>query len=80
MSYGNQYSNRRNPLMNPRILIAAVIILFGLAKFLFFNNQVNPITGERQHVALSTQQEVALGVESAPQMAQQLLEQRLQRL
>ena len=33
--------------------------------------QVNPVTGEKQHVAMSVDQEMALGLQAAPQMAQQ---------
>lgn len=33
--------------------------------------QANPVTGEVQHVALSTDQEIALGLQAAPEMAAQ---------
>lgn len=51
-----------------RILIALVIAAIGAAYY-FCNTQVNPVTGEKQHVALTTDQEVALGLQAAPQMA-----------
>jgi predicted Zn-dependent protease len=35
----------------------------------FSRTEVNPITGEKQRVSLTTEEEVALGVKSAPQMA-----------
>jgi len=54
-----------------RLLIAAIIALVGL--FLYWNqSQVNPITGEKQHVAISPTDEVKLGLESAPEMAREM--------
>lgn len=53
-----------------RILIAVVIAAIG-AGYYFCNQQVNPVTGEKQHVALTPDQEVALGLQTAPQMADQ---------
>lgn len=49
-------------------LAVAAIALFGY----FSRTQVNPVTGEKQHIALSVDQEKALGLESAPQMAAQM--------
>jgi predicted Zn-dependent protease len=37
----------------------------------YSNSSVNPVTGRTQHVALTPQQEVALGMRSAPEMARQ---------
>ncbi|KAA9354940.1 M48 family metallopeptidase [Larkinella humicola] len=48
-------------------LIAALIAVFTY----FSNTQENPVTGEKQHISLTPEQEVQLGLESAPQMAQQ---------
>ena len=48
-------------------LIAAVIAVFTY----FSNTQENPVTGEKQHISLTPEQEIQLGLESAPQMAQQ---------
>ena len=40
--------------------------------FKYFNTtQINPVTGEKQHVQWTTEQEIQLGLQSAPQMAQQ---------
>jgi predicted Zn-dependent protease len=49
-------------------LVVAAIALFG-----YFGNSVfNPITEEKQHVAgITPEQEVALGLQAAPEMAQQ---------
>ena len=38
----------------------------------FFNTQVNPVTGEKQRVAMSVDQEMALGLQAAPEMASKM--------
>ena len=53
-----------------RWLIALVIAAFGMVSYCS-NTSDNPITGEKQRVALSAEEEVALGRELAPQMASQ---------
>ena len=50
------------------LLIGAVILIFTLFRY-FTNTQVNEVTGETQHVALSVDEEIAMGLQSAPQMA-----------
>ena len=54
-----------------RYLIALVIALFSLISY-FFSTSENPITGEKQRVALKPEQEISLGYKSAPQMVQQM--------
>lgn len=53
-----------------RILIAIVIALISIGGYLG-TRSVNPVTGESQHIALTPQQEIALGLQSAPQMAEE---------
>jgi beta-barrel assembly-enhancing protease len=53
-----------------RLLIGAVFALFGLVNY-FGSSTVNPVTGESQRVQISAQQEIALGQQSAPEMAKQ---------
>lgn len=53
-----------------RLLIGAGIILFSLFKY-YSNRDTNPYTGKKQSIALSTEEEIAIGLQSAPQMAQQ---------
>ncbi|MBT8271759.1 MAG: M48 family metalloprotease [Flavobacteriaceae bacterium] len=53
-----------------KLLIGAGIILFAVIKYCS-SAEVNPYTGEKQHIALSEEQEIALGIQVAPQMAQQ---------
>jgi predicted Zn-dependent protease len=56
--------------MGLRLLIAAGIALFSLLSY-FGTRQTNPVTGEAQYVDLSPEQEIAMGLQAAPQMAAQ---------
>lgn len=68
MSY---YPRRRSALLSGRLVIAVIIALVSLVSY-FGSRQYNPITNETQHVAnISPQQEIALGLQAAPEMAQQ---------
>jgi predicted Zn-dependent protease len=51
-----------------RLLIAAAIAAFSLFSY-FSSRQDNPVTGETQYIDITPQQEIALGLEAAPQMA-----------
>ena len=51
-----------------RLLIALVIAAAGVIAYMS-RTEVNPVTGEKQHVALSVDQEKVLGLEAAPEMA-----------
>lgn len=53
-----------------RLIIALLMALGGVFTY-FRSRQVNPVTGETQAIALTTDQEVALGLKSAPRMAAQ---------
>jgi predicted Zn-dependent protease len=46
-------------------------VIFGLVRY-FGSTEKNPTTGEPQRVALSVDQERALGLQAAPEMAQQM--------
>ena len=53
-----------------RIIIA--LIIAGISIFTYFaSSEFNPITNETQQVALSEEQEIAMGLQAAPEMAQQ---------
>jgi predicted Zn-dependent protease len=54
-----------------RLLIALVIAGAGLIAYMS-RTEVNPVTGEKQHVALSVDQEKVLGLEAAPEMAHKM--------
>ena len=53
-----------------RLLIALVIAAIAVISYFGARSQ-NPVTGEMQHVSLSPEQEIALGLQSAPEMAAQ---------
>lgn len=52
------------------LIIGLIYAGFTLVKY-YSNTQVNPITGEEQHVSLSPEQEIAIGLQSTPRMMQQ---------
>ncbi len=54
----------------PRLLIGLVMAVFALVSY-FGSSVYNPITGEKQHINITEDQEIALGLQSAPEMAQQ---------
>ena len=53
-----------------KLLLALGIALFTLINY-YSKRSENPVTGEVQHVAISPEQEIALGLQAAPQMANQ---------
>jgi len=53
-----------------RLLTAMIVAAVAIIGY-YASRQVNPVTGEKQAIALSPQQEVALGLQSMPQMEQQ---------
>ena len=53
-----------------KLLIGAGIIIFGLFKY-YSNSEVNEFTGKKQHISLSPEQEISLGLQSAPHITQQ---------
>ncbi len=70
MSYGGDsgyLGGRRLPI--GRLIGALVIAVIGLVIYMS-QTQVNPVTGRKQHVAMTVDQEMALGLQAAPEMAQ----------
>ena len=64
----NQESGGRGP---SQIIIALLIAAFGL--FMYWSHtEPNPITGEKQHISISPEQEIKLGLQAAPEMAAQM--------
>jgi beta-barrel assembly-enhancing protease len=53
-----------------RILVALAIAAFALISY-FGSRSYNPVTDETQYVGITPEQEVALGLQAAPEMAQQ---------
>jgi len=66
--YGNQGGGWGIPL---QWILGAIIAGIGLVMY-FTHTSINPTTGEKQHVNLSAQQEIALGEQSSPAMAAQM--------
>ena len=53
-----------------RLIIGLVMAAVAAISY-YSKTQVNPLTGEKQQVGMSPEQEVAMGLQSAPQMAQE---------
>lgn len=53
-----------------RLALGAVFAIFGMFNY-FTNVSENPITGEKQRVQLSPQQEIVIGLQSTPKMVAQ---------
>ena len=54
-----------------RLVVAALIALFAIISY-FGTTTENPLTGEKQRVAMTPEQEITLGYRSAPEMAAQM--------
>ena len=55
---------------NPRLFIAIAIALFGAFSY-FGSSSKNEVTGEVQRVSMTPDQEIALGLQSSPQMMEE---------
>ena len=53
-----------------RLLTALAVAAFALISY-FGSRSYNPITGEDQYINITREQEIALGLQAAPEMAQQ---------
>lgn len=53
-----------------KLIIGAAIALFAVFKY-YSNTDVNEFTGKKQHISMTPADEIRLGLNSAPQMAQQ---------
>ncbi len=69
LGYGNNYGGGSG--INLRMIIGIAVILFGVISY-YSHESVNPTTGERQHVSMTADDEIALGLQSAPQMAAEM--------
>ncbi|HEX5759607.1 MAG TPA: M48 family metalloprotease [Thermoanaerobaculia bacterium] len=69
MPYGRQPARRRR-FGGGRLVIAAIVAIVSIVTY-YSQREYNPVTDEVQHVDLSPEQEVALGLQAAPQMAEQ---------
>lgn len=64
MEYGNPYQRHRR---SSRLWIGLLLAIIVIAQYLN-SAEVNDITGEKQYIALSRDQEIALGLRAAPSM------------
>ena len=64
--------------MKLRLMIGGAIVLFSLFRF-YSKGQTNPITGKTQRVDMTIDQEVRMGLQSAPSMGQPSRDQRASR-
>ncbi len=53
-----------------RIILGLIIAAISFASY-YSSSEVNPITGEKQRVAISKDQEIAMGLQAAPEMARE---------
>ncbi len=66
-SVERQPRRRRPSGLKLRLIIAVGIILFSVVSY-YVRTDVNPVTGEKQRVALTPQEEVRMGAAAAPEM------------
>lgn len=67
---GNTYNHRTGSGIRGKLLLALVIAAISVITYMS-QSSVNVVTGEKQHVAMTINQEIALGLEAGPQMAAQ---------
>ena len=70
----NSLSNRRRGRtpFSGRIIMALLLAVVPLGTYFFSTQEVyNPVTGETQRVSMSAEQEIQMGLQSAPQISQQ---------
>ena len=61
---------RNRTMGKSRLILAVVFIGFSFISYLS-SKEFNPVTGEDQYISLTPRQEIALGLQAAPQMIQQ---------
>ena len=71
LGYGREGGMRRGGGCGGRVAIAIVIAIIGIVTY-FMRTEKNPVTGEKQRVAMNVDQEKALGLQAAPQMAAEM--------
>lgn len=56
--------------LKTRLIIGAIFAIFAIFKYIS-KGETNQYTGKKQHIDITTDQEIRMGLQSAPQMAQQ---------
>ncbi|HEX8199714.1 MAG TPA: M48 family metalloprotease [Isosphaeraceae bacterium] len=69
MSYGSDRGPGRG--VNLRWVLALIVAAIGVIGYMA-RTEINPVTGEKQHIAMSVDQEMALGLQAAPRMAREM--------
>lgn len=64
--FGNSGGSR----IGGTLILGVIMALFALFQY-YSKSEVNPITKETQHIGISTEQEIAMGLQSAPEMARE---------
>jgi beta-barrel assembly-enhancing protease len=68
--FTGQYSRGRGGGCSGRLIMAAVVVVISLITY-FGSQSTNPVTKDVQHISMSPDQEIAMGLQAAPQMADQ---------
>lgn len=68
---GPNDSPPRRGLMGSPLIMALLFAAFGFIMYMT-HTETNPITGVKQHISLTPEQEIRLGLQSAPQMAAEM--------
>ncbi len=68
--YDTNQVQRRTPGYSPKLLMALGMIAVSYFGWMS-NQQVNPVTGEKQHLSMTVDQEIALGLQAAPEMTKE---------
>lgn len=63
-------SRGRGSGISGRLLIGAVLVVISLITY-FGSQSTNPVTQDVQHISMSTDQEIAMGLQAAPELADQ---------
>ena len=63
-------SRRRGSGISGRLLMGAVLVVISLITY-FGSQSTNPVTQDVQHISMSTDQEIAMGLQAAPELADQ---------
>ena len=82
MSYGYGYGDQNDPYqqmrspepfrgLSPRTIAGLFIALVAVVIYMT-GSEVNPVTGKRQHIAMSVDEEKAMGLQAAPEMASKM--------
>jgi predicted Zn-dependent protease len=68
--YRHRMAPRRGSFLGPRLYLGLAIVAVSFLSYQC-STVYNPVTGEKQHLSLAPQQEIALGLQAMPQMMQQ---------